>query len=335
MKITIFDQLSALDLKNFHVETLQIESSALKGNSLKDPTLRRNPVLIPKNAQGPMPVVLVLAGLMGNGPDSFSPRFGELNTVQNIDQAVSIKKAPLALYVFVDATTSWGGSQFLNSVQGNYEDFIMKELIPALHQCYDVSTLAKHWCVTGGSSGGYGALHLGSKFPETFGVVAALAPDCFFEASLLPEVYKSLYDWNQFGGPKGLLKELRSGRLKKNKNFAAVINAVGMSLCYAEGELPIDPHTGVLNSKIWKKWRDKDPLVFLPKRLINLKKLSALYIDVGNRDQFDLHLGCRQLTQWLRSRKVKHHYSEFNGTHFDLAPRRLEVWMWLKKLWEL
>ena len=117
MKITIFDQLSALDLKNFHVETLQIESSALKGNSLKDPTLRRNPVLIPKNAQGPMPVVLVLAGLMGNGPDSFSPRFGELNTVQNIDQAVSIKKAPLALYVFVDATTSWGGSQFLNSVQ--------------------------------------------------------------------------------------------------------------------------------------------------------------------------------------------------------------------------
>lgn len=333
MTITILDQLSALDLKNFHVETLQVESSALKGNSLKDPIVRRNPVLIPKNAPGPLPVVWVLAGLTGNGPDSFSPRFGELNTVQNIDQAVSTKKAPNALYVFVDAMTSWGGSQFLNSAQGRYEDYIVRELVPAVQQCYDVSPLAKHWCLTGGSSGGYGALHLGSKFPEIFGVVAALAPDCFFEASLLPEIYKSLYEWNDYGGPKGLLKELRNGRLRRSKNFHSVVNAVGMSLCYADGALPIDAHTGVLNATVWKKWREKDPLVFLPKRLNNLKKLTALYVDVGNKDQFDLHLGCRQMHQWLNSKKIKHHYSEFNGTHFDLAPRRLDVWVWLKKMW--
>lgn len=333
MKVTILDQLSALDLKNFHVETLQIESDCLKGNSLKDPTLRRNPVLIPKNAEGPLPVVWILAGLTGNGPDSFSPRFGELNSVQNIDEAVSAKKAPAALYVFVDAMTTWGGSQFINSVQGRYEDYIVKELVPAIQQCYDVSPQAKHWCVTGGSSGGYGALHLGSKYPEIFGMVAALAPDCFFEASLLPEYYKTLNDWNEFGGPTGLLKEFRNGRLRRNKNFHSIVNAVGMSLCYADGALPIDSYTGVLNSAAWKKFREKDPLVFLPKRLAGLKKLTALYIDVGNKDQFDLHLGCRQLHQWLKSRKVKHHYNEFNGTHFDLAPRRLDVWAWLKKAW--
>ncbi|MBS1969246.1 MAG: enterochelin esterase [Bdellovibrionales bacterium] len=333
MKITILDQLSALDLKNFHVETLQIESDCLKGNSLKDPTLRRNPVLIPKDAEGPLPVVWILAGLMGNGPDSFSPRFGELNTAQNIDHAVSAKKAPHALYVFADAMTSWGGSQFINSAQGRYEDYLMKELVLAVQQCYDVSPHAKHWCVTGGSSGGYGALHLGSKFPETFGMVAALAPDCFFEASLLPEYYKALNEWNQFGGPKGLLKELQSGRLKKNKNFGPIVNAVGMSLCYADGALPIDSYTGVRNPAVWKKFQEKDPLVFLPKRLVGLKKLTALYIDVGNKDQFDLHLGCRQLHQWLKTKKIKHHYNEFNGTHFDLAPRRLDVWVWLHKAW--
>jgi len=333
MNITILDQLSALDLKNFHVETLQIESSVLKNNSLKDSAIRRNPVLIPKIATGPLPVVIILAGLTGNGPDSFSPRFGELNTVQNIDEAVSAKKAPTALYVFVDAMTSWGGSQFINSVQGRYEDFVIQELVPALHQCYDVSSQAKHWCVTGGSSGGYGALHLGSKFPETFGVVAALAPDCFFEASLLPEFYKTLHDWNESGGPKGLFKELKNGRLRRNKNFHSLVNAVGMSLCYADGELPIDSYTGLRKPTVWKKYQAKDPLVFLPKRLKNLKKLHSLYIDVGNKDQFDLHLGCRQLHQWLKSKKVKHSYTEFNGTHFDLAPRRLDVWMWLNKLW--
>lgn len=333
MNVTILDQLSAFDLKNFHLETLLIDSDALKRNPLKDPTLRRNPVLIPKNPAGPLPVVVFLAGLTGNGPDSLSPRFGDLNTVQNIDEAVSAKKAPAALYVFVDAMTAWGGSQFINSAQGRYEDYLVKELVPAIHQCYDVSESAKDWCVTGGSSGGYGALHLGSKFPETFGVVAALAPDCFFEASLLPEIYKTLNDWNEYGGPKGLFKELQSGRLKRNKNFYSLVNAVGMSLCYADGNLPIDGYTGVVNPTVWKRWKACDPLVFLPKRAKNLKKLKALYIDVGNKDQFDLHLGCRQMHQWLKRQKIKHHYNEFNGTHFDLAPRRLEVWSWLKNIW--
>lgn len=331
--VRVLDQLSSLDLKSFHVETLLVDSKVLKGNSLKDPSLRRNPVLIPKESTSPLPVVFCLSGLMGNGADSFSPRFAEPNTVQNLERAVREGRAPKALYVFVDAITAWGGSQFLNSSQGRYEDYVIRELVPAVHQSYDVSSLPAYWCLTGGSSGGYGALHLGSKFPEVFGVVAALAPDCFFEASLLPDIYKSLSDWNDCGGSKGLLRELKSGRLKRQKNFAQIVNAVGMSLCYAAGELPIDHFTGVLKPAVWKKWRDKDPLVFLPKRAHNLKKLKALYIDVGNRDQFELHLGCRQLHQWLKSKRIKHHYSEFNGTHFDLGPRRLEVWAWLKKLW--
>jgi enterochelin esterase-like enzyme len=333
MNTQILDQVSVLDLKNFDMETLLVDSKALKGNALKDPTRRRNPVLVPKDAKGPLPVVLFLSGLMGNGPDSFSPRFGDINTVEKIDEAISKDKAPKALYVFVDAMTTWGGSQFINSAQGNYEDYIIKELVPAIHEHFDVSPLAKHWCVTGGSSGGYGSLHLASKFPDKFGVIAAFAPDCFFEASLLPELYKTLHEWTEFGGPKGLLKELRSGKLRKAKNFPAIVNAVGMSLCYADGENPLDTYTGLLKPAVWKKWQAHDPLVFFPKRIHNLRKLSAISIDVGNRDQFDLHLGCRQLHQWMKSKKIKHQFTEFNGTHFDGALRRPETWAWLKRLW--
>lgn len=333
MTVSVIPQLSAYDIRNFHLETLIIKSQALKNNPLRDSPVRRNPILVPKQAKAPLPVVFVLSGLTGNGPDSFSPRFSEFNTIQNLDRAIGAKRAPTALYVFIDAMTSWGGSQFLNSLQGHYEDYLIQELVPAIQEKYDVSPLAKHWCVTGGSSGGYGALHLGSKYPDIFGVVAALAPDCFFEASLLPEIYKSLHDWVEFGGSRGLLKELRSGRLRRNKNFHSLVNAVGMSLCYGGGQLPIDSFTGALKPAVWKKWREHDPLIFLPKRSKNLKRLKSLYIDVGNRDQFDLHLGCRQLHLWLKSKKIKHHYNEFDGTHFDLAPRRLEVWAWLYKMW--
>lgn len=330
---TILDQLSVLNLQNFSTETLLIESKALKGNALKDPTRRRNPILIPKNASGPLPVVFYLSGLTGNGPAAFSPKFGEKNTAEILDEALGLGRAPKALYVFVDAMTSWGGSQFINSLQGHYEDYLIQELVPAIHEHYDVSPLPKNWCVTGGSSGGYGALHLGSKYPEIFGVVAALGPDCFFEASLIPEIYTSLPEWAHYGGPKGLLKELRSDKLRRNKNFHTLINAVGMSLCYGNGELPVDSQTGVLKPRIWKKWKERDPLVFLPQRARNLKKLKALFLEVGDRDQFHLHLGCRQLHQWLKSQKIKHHYAEFSGTHFDLGSRRPVVWAWLHKMW--
>jgi enterochelin esterase family protein len=333
MTVQILDQLSALELQNFDLETLIIDSKALKKNLFKDPTLRRNPILIPKNTKGPLPVVLCLSGLMGNGSDYFNPRYGEENTIQKLDRALGSNKAPQALYVFVDAMTSWGGSQYINSPQGNYEDYIVKELVPALHETYDVSSLAKHWCVTGGSSGGYGSLHLASKFPNIFGVIAAFAPDCFFEASLLPEFYKTLHDWTEHGGPRGLFKLLKSGDLRKNKNFPSIVNAVGMSLCYADGELPIDGYTGCLKPQVWNQFHKHDPLVFFPQRLRNLKKLHAILIDVGIRDQFDLHLGCRQLHQWLRSKKIRHRYTEFNGTHFDGGSRRPETWMWLKKMW--
>ncbi|WP_413289659.1 alpha/beta hydrolase-fold protein [Bdellovibrio sp. HCB337] len=334
MTVTTLDNISVLDLKNFDMETLLIESKALKGNSLQDPTLRRNPILIPRNAEGPLPVVFYLSGLTGNGSGPFSPKFGEPTNIELLDAAITAKKAPKALYVFVDAMTSWGGSQFVNSRQGNYEDYLIKELVPAIHSKYDVSLLPKHWCVTGGSSGGYGSLHLASKFPKVFGVAAAIAPDCFFEAALLGEIYESLTDWNEYGGLKGLLKELREGRLRRSKNFHTLVNVVGMSLCYADGELPMDTHTGKMKPAIWKKWLAMDPLVFFPKRAQNLRKLHALYIDVGNRDQFKLHLGCRQLHQWLKSRKIKHHYSEFKGTHFEIGTRRPEVWSWLQKIWD-
>lgn len=333
MSTRILDQLSVVDLKNFDTETLLVESTALKKNFLKDTALRRNPVLIPKNAEGPLPVVFCLAGLTGNGSDYFSPRFGEFNTVQLLDQAVSRRAAPKALYVFVDALTAWGGSQFINSRQGNYEDYVMRELVPAVHEHYDVSPLAQNWCVTGGSSGGYGALHLGSRFPKVFGVVAAIAPDCFFEASLKPDIYTALPDWVQYGGLKGLIKELQNGSLRRGKNFHSLVNAVGMGLCYADGQLPIDETTGLIKPLIWKKWLEKDPLHFLPRRTANLRQLKGLYIDVGNRDQFHLHLGCRQIQKFLKSKRIRHHYSEFNGTHFDLGTRRPQVWSWLKELW--
>lgn len=340
MNFEVLNNYQAYEVKHFQIETLKIESAALKNNPLKDPSVRYNPLLIPRNP-GPWPVVIVLAGFTGNAPFYFNPKFNEPNSVQILDRAFAKGEAPEALYVFVDAMTTWGGSQFINSsATGRYEDYMMSELIPTLKTRYPVSQKPQDWCVTGGSSGGYGALHLGSKYPEQFGWLAAIAPDCFFEASLLPELYHALPLWAKYN-KSGLkaLEELRNGKLTKNRNWHTLLNAFGMAACYGpvghdgDFQFPLDSHSGEIHKHEWAKWLKHDPIHFLPERIDQLKNLSGIYLDVGTKDNFHLQYGTRQISAMLETHKIDHDHVEFDGNHFDIGERRPEVWKWLVSKW--
>ncbi len=80
-----------------------------------------------------------------------------------------------------DASTRYGGSQYLNSTAtGRYEDHIL-ELLAFIDSKYPTRPEASQRAVMGHSSGGYGALRLGMCHADTFGLAAAHAPDLYFE----------------------------------------------------------------------------------------------------------------------------------------------------------
>ena len=189
----------------------------------------------------------------------------------------------------------------------------------------------------GGSSGGYGALHLGSQYPQKFGMVAAIAPDSFFERSLLPDIFSAAPTILKYGGVEGVKKALLTGELLERRDAHAVLNAVGMAACYSGGrsriQLPIDLKTGEIKKEVWKKWQERDPITFLKKRKAQLKKLNGVFLEVGRRDQYHLHFGARQIHDIFKKSGLKHHYEEFNGNHYDIAKRRPFVWEWLLKHW--
>lgn len=341
-QISLSDSFGLYDFQNFDLRTLTVQSRALEGNPLGDPSLRRNPVLIPK-ARAPKegwPVVLVLAGFTGNGPNYFNLKTFELNMPQMLDQAVTRNEAPLALYVFCEAMTSWGGSQFINSVwTGRYGDYVGTELVAAIRDGLPAAAQGRHWCVMGGSSGGYGALQLASSHPETFGLCAAIAPDSFFEGSLLPEFFTAIPTLVKLGGVSGVKKEMEAGRIQKRKDFHSVVNAIAMGLCYGGPEqdpeypVPVDRETGVLFEDVWQLWKKHDPIVFLRERESQVMRLSGILLDVGTRDQFHLQYGARQIRDVLVRMRAQLDYSEFEGTHFDIGERRPLVWKWLKEQW--
>jgi hypothetical protein len=115
-----------------------------------------------------------------------------------------------------------------------------------------------------------------------------------------------------------------------------ILNVVAMGLCYAplaNGEplWPIDPESGRVIEDIWAEWLRHDPLEFLRKR--SVEKLDAIYLDAGDRDQFQLQYGSRQIRDFLKTLKVNVHYVGFEGTHFDLGERRAPAWSWLSSQW--
>lgn len=342
MNLQLKESLDVFDLRSVECKTLILESEALKNNPLRDAHIRRNPVVLPR-AEAPKhgwPVVFVLSGYAGNGSKYFSDKGFESNFVQVLDMAIQKGEAPRAVYVFVDAWTCWGGAQFINSAgMGNYQDYVVEELVPAVERSFAVDQKAGKWCVFGGSSGGYGALHLSSLFPQVFPWAVAIAPDCFFEVSLLPEVYKAIPIIEKMGGVGAVFEELNSGRFLSKRDSFTVLNAIAMTLCYSPAankdglEFPINRNTGLRDDDIWMKWKNKDPVYFLSDRKDGLKKLSGLYLDVGTRDEFHLQYGARQIKEQLKKIGVPLSYSEFDGTHSDIGARREDALIWLHKKW--
>lgn len=323
------ENLNIYSLESFQIKTLGVESKALEENPLGDPSLRLTPSLLPKE-KGEYSCVFYLAGFTSNGSKNFNFKSYEQSFVQELDQWTNEGSISPKIYIFVDAWTSWGGSQFINSEGcGKYEDYLVEDLVPQVSNALKaLGYVVKDNIVMGGSSGGYGALHLSSKFPDLFPHCLAIAPDCDFEVSLKPEIYHAFADIFHQGGAKEILNKIRSFEIKTNqRSFHTMVNALAMAACYSdldEEGMPLLPleKEGVFDEALWSKWLKKDPLHFLPKRTEGLSKVKTLFLSVGEFDQFLLQYGARKIRTLLKEKEIDFVYEEFKGNHFDIGTRR-------------
>ncbi len=94
--------------------------------------------------------------------------------VELADRAMRAKRIPPMIIVLVNGLPS---SLFNDSADGQQpvESVIIKDLIPHIDSTCRTIADRKGRGVEGFSMGGYGAAHLGFKFPELFGVVSDLA----------------------------------------------------------------------------------------------------------------------------------------------------------------
>jgi enterochelin esterase-like enzyme len=96
-------------------------------------------------------------------------------TVEHVDRGIRAGLVPETIVVLPQALpVGW----YVNSKDGKrpIEDVIVKDLVPHIDATY--RTVARRECrgIEGMSMGGYGALHLGMKYPDLFGTISSVAP---------------------------------------------------------------------------------------------------------------------------------------------------------------
>jgi hypothetical protein len=79
--------------------------------------------------------------------------------------------------------------------------------------------------------------------------------------------------------------------------------------------LPVTIDTCEIIADRWANWLRQDPAVAVDELADNLRGLKALYIDCGERDQFNLLYGNRRFVRRLNQLGIAHRYEEFPDNH--------------------
>lgn len=264
----------------------------------------------PSAAAHRWPVVVWLQGLVGqvdmwDARKAFSPTFPE-----RIDAL-----APDCIVVLVDAWSSLGGAQFLDSpAVGNYSTYLCDDVVRWLDANYRTLPRPASRAVAGHSSGGYGAIVNAIARPDVWGHWISHAGDGLFEMSLwasVADVVRTLA--RDHGGSYATFWEevTASGRdlLSRDGDFP-LLNMWCMAACFSPDPdepsgvaLPFDVRTGEQRAAVWSRWLAHDPVRMVrdPANAPAIESWRSAWVDAGTRDEVHADLAAIALVDGLRA----------------------------------
>ncbi len=315
------------------LEKLVVESEVLARNPLGDPARRPLYVYVPPgiNEEGEYASIYVIQGMTGQLDMWLNRNAFEPTVIERVDELFAAGECPPAIIVFVDAWTSYGGSQFINSAStGRYMDYLCDEVVSFVDSRYPSAPSREHRGLTGKSSGGYGAMVVPMLRPDVFGGLASHAGDALFEACYLPDFPKTariLRDRFE-GSWEVFFERFKSAETLDFELHGAPLNSYAMGACYSPDEknpgkalLPFEVETGRLVEEIWERWLAWDPVRMAPEHGEALASMKRIYLDAGKSDEYYLDLGAQAFSRELEKLGVEHTLDLFEGTHMGIQYR--------------
>jgi hypothetical protein len=307
------------------LEERVIDSAALRGNPLGDPHERPVWVYLPpgydEDPQARFPTVYVIQGYTGHvamwrNRTPFRQPFPETA------DAVFAAGAPPCVVVFVDAWTSYGGSQYVDSPgTGNYHTYLCRDVVRFVDSQYRTIADPASRAITGKSSGGFGAMITPMLRPDVFGALATHAGDALYELCYTPEFGHAVRALREYDGDPGRWWSDFTARTAFTKPADDVLLGLyGVAACFSADPdgtpvLPFDTSTGVLREDVWARWLALDPVRMAPSHAEALRSLRAIWIDAGTADEYFLDMGAAAFRAQLAALGVPD-----ERVHFELFP---------------
>jgi S-formylglutathione hydrolase FrmB len=320
-----------------------ITSELLRGNPLGDPHERPLWVYTPPGyADEPdrrYPSVYVIQGYTGHLAMWHNRSPFRLTFPETADQVFASGQAPPAILVYVDAWTSYGGSQFVDSPgTGQYHSYLCDEVVPWVDARYRTLADREYRAIMGKSSGGFGSMITPMLRPDLFSGLATHAGDALYEQCYLREFGTAVrllrdYDadigawWADFGSRVAFT----------HPADATLLGILGVAAAFSAREdgtadLPFDPRTGVVRAEVWQRWLDWDPVRMAPGYSGALRSMRSIWIDAGTRDDYFLDVGAEAFRAQLRAIGVADEvirYELFDATHAGIDYRYPMSLAWL------
>ncbi len=310
-----------------------IDSPALRGNALGDPSERPVAVYTPPgyDSQGSKAyaVLYVLHGYTGDVAALVGGRPWETNVVQWADYLILKGDLPPVLLAIVDGFTRLGGSQYMNSIHnGDYATYVVRDVVGHVDQHYRTKPDEGSRAVLGKSSGGFGSLHLTMTQPGVFGAMASHSGDTYYRRSMIPSFTLAQRELEKHGGEISAFVTAFETKHKRKPEEYSTIEMIGYASCYSPRaaapfaiDLPWDQASGELRDDVFARWLEFDPVEMCLRKKKELERLRLRYVDCGRRDEYALDIGARILVERMRSLGLEVRHEEFDDDHRNVGYR--------------
>jgi S-formylglutathione hydrolase FrmB len=303
----------------------KIHAPSLEKNVTKEATDRDVSIYLPPGYDSSpnkrYPVIYLLHGIGDNDQTWTTPwvkgaAWQSLPDVMN--RGIAEHRFGEMMVVMPDARTNWGGSFYTNSAAtGNWEDFIVSDLVRYIDSKYRTLARSESRGLAGHSMGGYGAIKLGMKHPEVYSVVYGINPAVLGWAEDL-SAENPAFDWVLTKQPKTIEEAMQGGFYPVGIIVVAQAFSPNGNQPGTFADLPFKRVDGKIEKAepAYTQWSENMPLYMVDRYVANLKKLRGFKFDSGYEDEFK-HIPptTRAFSAALTKNGVNHVFEEYNGDH--------------------
>jgi len=303
------------------VEHIKVHGQLLENNLEGDSPDRAVSIYLPpsyaKNPKRRYPVVYFLHGYTDSDDKWYGPTKHWINLPSVLDKANAEPGNREIIFVTPNAFTRYHGSMYSNSVvTGNWEDFIVTELIPYIDAHYRTIPTSASRGLAGHSMGGYGTMRIAMRHPDVFSSFYLLSACCMtFPEPLLTE-----------NGPKA-----ESAKSFDDVNALEFLPRIVVALSAAWAPNPQKPplyldlptKDGKLQDDVVAKYHANEPLHMIDQYIVNLRRYKAIGLDAGDKDH-SITDATRELDQVLSSYSIPHQFEIYDGDHLNHIADRIQ-----------